>query len=438
MRYLSILILIQLLAACGGGSSGSSGSSTSRMTDSSQATSVASSPLSSSLASSSQSSSLMTSTSSSNTSSSAMATMDDYQLYGLYVSPGTGAVNSLLGNSEKEDAFIQFLRNNGFNYVIFYDLEGLVANSTRANQLASLIARIRSIAGVRQVAAALGDATEANTIVAYNNQHSIEQRIDVLNVEFEFWNQTDRATAFTNTLSLLDQFNSVASSNQLQTEIYIGWITQDEAIELAARVDRLLVHVYRQNDIEIVNYGIERLEYLAAANNKVRIAPIFSNEGPANTNDIPFMGEWLETHPHQQAFESWQAGFEAINASWKENIKVSGAVWFIYDKFLDLETQPVNHISSQPESQSACPGDSIQFTVASNATTKSICWVHNGTCLEDNTHISGATTETLGISTIAMQHFGIYHARITSKDANNPSTFASQEVSLSLAENCPD
>jgi hypothetical protein len=438
MRYLSILILIQLLAACGGGSSGGSGSSASITPASSQATSVSSSLLSSSLDSSSQSSSQMTSTSSSNTNSSAIATMDDYQLYGLYVSPGTGGVNSLLGNSEKEDAFIQFLRNNGFNYVIFYDLEGLVANSTRANQLATLIARARSIAGMRQVAAALGDATEANTIVAYNNQHSIEQRIDVLNVEFEFWNQTDRATAFSNALSLLDQFKSVANANQLQTEIYIGWITQEEALELAARVDRLLVHVYRQNDIDIVNYGIERLEYLAAANNKVRIAPIFSNEGPANTNDIPFMGEWLETHPHQQAFESWQSGFEAINADWKNNIQVSGAVWFIYDKFLDLATQPINHLNSQPESQSACAGDSVEFSVASNAISKTVCWVHNGRCLEDDASVSGSSSETLNISPIETSHFGSYHARVTSKDPQNPSTFASQEVSLSMAGHCPE
>jgi hypothetical protein len=102
------------------------------------------------------------------------------------------------------------------------------------------------------------------------------------------------------------------------------------------------VHYYRQNDVGIVNFGIERLEWLAAASRKVKVVPIFSNEGPNNTNDLPFMGCWLETNANQQAYRSWKSQYDALEKPWKENIEVLGSTWFIYDKFFDIGTGAVN------------------------------------------------------------------------------------------------
>jgi hypothetical protein len=275
-------------------------------------------------------------------------------IYGLYVSLHMGRNDQLLGNAQREEQFIKFVRDGGFNYLIFYELEGLNSTSTKARQFASLVSRAKLTASVTQVAAALGGADEADAVVAYNAGRPASERIDVLNVEYEFWNKKDRKTEFSNTISMLERFKTVALANQLQTEIYIGWIDAAEAVSLANVTDRILVHFYRQTDVDIVNFGIERLEWLAAASRKVKIAPIFSSEGPNNTYDLPFMGCWLETNSHQQAYASWKSQYDAIEKPWKENIDVVGATWFIYDKFLD-----VNNVNGQQSSSAVSNGCGI-------------------------------------------------------------------------------
>ena len=165
------------------------------------------------------------------------------------------------------------------------------------------------------------------------------ERIDVLNLEYEFWNRTDRVQAFNTTLNTLSYFKSVAQANNLQTEIYIGWINEQEGLALSSAVDRILVHYYRHNDTDIIDYGLERLHFLAAGNNKVKIAPIFSNEGPGNSADPSgyFMGPWLENHKIDQAFTSWFKQYQNLQGDWKQNLEVMGASWFLYNHFSDIK-----------------------------------------------------------------------------------------------------
>ncbi len=330
LRIFIISSAIILLSACSGGSGAVKNSSESQ----------ASVGVSSAVNSSSALSSASTSSIESNSSSSSSEISPG--LYGLYVSLHMGRSDQLLGNSQREEQFLKFVRDNGFNYLIFYELEGMNPTSTKAQQFASLVERAKSTAGVTQVAAALGDVSEAETVVSYNNGRSSLERIDVLNVEYEFWNKTDRKTEFATTISMLERFNAVASEHQLMTEIYIGWVDATEAVSLANVTDRILVHYYRQHDIDIVNFGIERLEWMAAASRKVNVAPIFSAEGPNNTYDVPFMGCWLEKNSNQQAFKSWKEQYDALDTSWKENIEIVGATWFVYDKFLDVGAGPEN------------------------------------------------------------------------------------------------
>lgn len=324
LRQLMILGSFIFLASCGGGSSAiknNGGSFISASTSSAAKSSAAVSSLSSAAVSSVASSS---------------ATDETAGLYGLYVSLHMGRNDQLLGNAQREEQFIKFVRDGGFTYLIFYELEGMGPTSTKAQQFASLVSRAKLTAGVTEVGAALGDAGEADTVVAYNNGRPVSERIDVLNVEYEFWNKPDRKTEFATTISMLERFKTVAMAHQLTTEIYIGWVDATEAVSLANVTDRILVHYYRPSDINIVNFGIERLEWMAAASRKVKVAPIFSSEGPKNTYDAPFMGCWLEKNPHQQAYKSWKAQYDAIDKPWKENIEVVGSTWFVYDKFLDV------------------------------------------------------------------------------------------------------
>ena len=368
---------------------------------------------------------------------SAYAGGDCTSINGMYVAVGYGTTG-ILGNTAKENALLNFARNNGVNYLIMYNLEGMDVTSTRASQLASLISRARADYGIHQIGAALGAAESADMVVSYNNAHTANERIDVLNLEYEFWNQANRATAFNNAISILNYFNTLGATHNLESEIYIGWITEAEGIALGNTADRVLVHFYRQTDVGIIDYGIERLQYLAGASRKVRIAPIFSNEGPANTGDPTsyFMGPWLETHPNDQAYKTWINGYNALSATWKNNLEVMGPTWFLYNHFADINVGKPNHITANPVNQQACTGASVTLSVASSAATKSYCWMKDGVCLGDNTYVAGSKTATLTLNNVRAQDYGNYAARVISYDAGNPTSFTSSVATVSPAANC--
>lgn len=365
---------------------------------------------------------------------------DCAELNAMYVKlDSTSRIAGVLGNITAENAMLKFARDNGINYLIMYDLQGLVANSTRATQLASLISRAKTQYGVQQVGAALAESQFGNNIVDYNNSHAFNERIDVLNVEREFWRSTtNRAAEFDETINVLNYFKNLGTANNLTTEIYIGWITATEGARLGDAADRILVHFYRQHDTEIINYGVERLQYLAGASRKVNIAPIFSNEGPTTTDDAEtyFMGNWLATNPNDKAFKSWITGYNALTATWKNNLHVVGSNWFLYNHFPALYAGKPNHITANPVNQTACAGQARTFTVASSATNKSYCWMKNGKCLVNGGNISGARTASLSIANISAADVGNYAARVISYDANNPTSFTSTAASLSIGGSC--
>jgi hypothetical protein len=452
ISHLVLLSFVSCLVACGGGSSNSnspttssssvstsSPSTSSTSTNSTSASSIVSSQSSAGLLSSSSVASLSSVASSAASSASSVNLTTNFAISGTYISLGNGSAGSLLGDATQETKLLEFSRDNGINYFIFYDLNRLVANSARATQLASLINRARTQYGIKQIGAALGDTIGANNIVAYNNAHAVNERVDVLNLESEFWNETDRASALNNVINILDSFKSLAQTNNLETEYYIGWLNNvTEGARIGNAVDRVLIHFYRRDDVEIINYGIERLQYLSTASRKVRIAPIFSNEGPTNTGDPSgyFMGPWLNTHPNDQAFSSWISAYNSLNASWKSNLEVMGGTWFLYNYFPIVYTNKPNHITSSPISQTVCVGDTKTLTVASSATNKKYCWMKDGNCLMDGEHFSGSETASLTIANITNAELGNYTARVISYDTNNPTSFAANSATITLDASC--
>lgn len=363
-----------------------------------------------------------------------------YTVNGLYIwglSAGGNSSERILGNTVKENALLTYAKNNGFNYLLCYELQVVTTDDVEVKKLAAFIKKAKTQYGIRQIGAAIATTAQADLMVAYNKAHATVERIDVLNVEDEFWNvPADQRTAqFNYVIQTLTYFKSLAAANALETEIYIGQITADEGLQLGNVVDRVLVHFYRKNDIDIINYNTIRLQYLAAANKKVRVAPIFSNEGPTNTQDIPFMGTWLESHPQDQAFKTWMSGYNALEASWKNNLEIMGAQWFLYSNFMDINA--TSHITLQPSNQKACLGDTKIFTTASSATAKVYYWMKDGNCLSDGGSISGARTAALKVTNISAKDAGNYYCRVVSSDANNPTSFASVTAVLSISEPLP-
>ena len=364
---------------------------------------------------------------------SSLVAIEDF--YGLYVSAGRPRENGLLGNAEKEQKFLRFIRDNGFNYIIFYDLFDDSLLAPRAAEVASLIKRAKEEYGVKQVALALGGKEGADAAVAYNHNHGESARIDVLNLEYEFWNQSDREQAFAETLDVLRYFKNVALKNSLAVETYIGWINEQEGRALSQVLDRVLVHYYRTSDQGVINYGLERLQYLAAGRTEkdapLVISPIFSNEGPLNTNDEPFMGTWLETHPHEQAYATWSREYAELDHGWKSKLIIEGATWFIYDKFWAVRNQQ-SHIVEHPQSKTLCVGDTLNLHAASSVTEARYCWMFEGQCLVNGGKVSGADSAELTLLDVDAQHAGEYFLRVISYDADNPQTFVSQAARVDV------
>lgn len=366
---------------------------------------------------------------------------------GMYVD----GLNAKLGNITEENKILQFAKNNGFNYLLIYELNRIMLTTTKQNQLAAFIKRAKTEYDIDQIAAIVESAIGIQDFVTFNTSRAANERFDVFNLEFEFW-QSDakladlgycdyltnygtcnRTNAFRFYIDQIKALEAAATPINVETEVYIGWPTEAEATAIANEVDRVLVHYYRTNDINLMAYGQERLRGLAAGNKKIRVAPIFSSEGPGNTADEPFMGDWLITNPIDKAFESWDSQFNALTDAWKSNVEVMGATWFTYGRFIQNQS---NHISTQPTNVAACIGTTRSFTVASSRTTKKYYWTKNGACLSDGGNISGSKTATLTISNISNADAGNYSCRVISYDVANPGSFATNTVTLSITTNC--
>lgn len=163
-----------------------------------------------------------------------------YEINGLYVDGFT----SILGNINKEDSVLKFAFNNGFNYLILYDLNTILPNSSKVAQLAHFIERAKTKYLIDEIAGAVENAHVGNLIVNYNLNHSSEERIDVINLEFEFWSSNllglgycnyltnygpcDRENAFLFYVDQLKRLDSITDANQMKLEVYIGWTNEEK------------------------------------------------------------------------------------------------------------------------------------------------------------------------------------------------------------------
>ena len=102
-------------------------------------------------------------------------------------------INTWLGNTVEENIRLSYAANNGFNYIIFYDLHLLdYNNNVQTNNLASFLSRARNNYGIIQVGACAETYSFfENKIIPYNNSRiAISEKFNVLNYEFEFWVQS--------------------------------------------------------------------------------------------------------------------------------------------------------------------------------------------------------------------------------------------------------
>jgi hypothetical protein len=315
-------------------------------------------------------------------------------------------IGSWLGNTTKETAILNYAQGNGYNYIAFYDLGDINwSNSSQKNLLASFMRRAKEQYGITQTGAVVETYSyAASNVVPYNNSRSnANEKFDVLNLEFEFWNLSsirasycskflspagcscDTAGAWKFAWKQFKQIDSTAAANGMISEVYLGWPNKGQMQQLASRADRILLHAYRPTDADIYSYSRNRLIDLASLGSSKKVIALFSGESS-------FMGPWLASHPITRPYQTYSSNLSAETASFKQYVNLQGYHWFTYDDMPKTMAATATITASGPIT--FCPGGSVTLTANSGS---SYLWSPNG-----------ETTRSINISAA-----GSYAVRVT-------------------------
>jgi hypothetical protein len=341
-------------------------------------------------------------------------------LRGIYIDN----FSDILGNTVKEDSLLHYAQDSSYNYLALYDLHSFnLNNASTANTMAAFIKRGRENFGITYIGA-VGESYSSfsNDIAPYNlNRSDDHEKFNVFNLEFEFWTSSsvnpggyyctqylqqancscDTSGGFKFFIEQMHLIDSLAATQGVLSETYLGWFNQGQGSQIQQNVDRILLHAYRTNTSTLYSYSKTRLQYLASNNTPVEVAPIFSAE-PS------FMGPWLDSHTEYDAYSQYFADYNNDNSSWKQYINLIGYQWFDYGwmpKPVPGSSGTFNPVIAMSGSGTICNGDSITLTAShgdsyhwsNGALTQSINVKTTGsyTCdvtLNGNTQTTGAAS----------------------------------------------
>ncbi len=278
-------------------------------------------------------------------------TLQSQNVKGFYVN----GFNTILGNTILEDSLLVFAQNNGFNYLTLYDMH-LVNNSTpltnfsSAQTFANFVFKAKTQYGISEIGVAAENLWFfTNIIGVYNQQHpSTNNKVDVYNLEFEFWVPSlvtsggyycttylqsggygcDTSGAFSYYKSMLKSIDSLANLTGQKSEAYFGFFNSGQAQQIVQTgVDRVLVSIYipsgNYSPTYQYNYVKPRLQDLALANTNVKVMPLYSSEQS-------FMQSWVTTNPFFLPYTDFVNSLSLESGSWKNYIQPEGIQWFAY------------------------------------------------------------------------------------------------------------
>lgn len=283
----------------------------------------------------------------------------EQELKGLYVND----FKYILGQKDKEQQLLTYAQEEGFNYLLFYNLSYIhqhmfdLGKPESAQVLADFIYRAKTEFGIQEVGAVGETSRSFEGIEEYNSRYGekVGYSIDVYNMEFEFWNKEllksyycptyiedsggacNEKEAFRYYLQNLKAIRDLAHARGMRCETYIGLPTHAQCEAIGEVCDRVLVHYYRRSDVyqngnSIYQYHDYRLPALAPKKGVLQILPIFS----ARKNH---MGPWLKKHDLNEAYQTYQKGkngYEEMNGKWKDHLHIPGAQWYRYTNLVEL------------------------------------------------------------------------------------------------------
>ncbi len=266
----------------------------------------------------------------------------------------------IIGNQVAEDEMLSFVQNEGFNYLLLYNLHHIqtqmfdITNEDTATPLIEFIEKAKTQYGINEVGAVGEKLTSYDKMILYNEivNHNPNQKIDVFHMEFEFWNKNlvsgyycktylekngypcTKVGAFDFYYKELLQLEDLSNQINVKSETYIGNPTLSECDLIGNTLDRALVHYYRKSDVynngnSIYNFKKYRLEELAPEIGILNVIPVFSSRSY-------HMGPWLLENSQEQAIETWwfgQNGFDSDSGSWKNHINIEGYQWYRYTDY---------------------------------------------------------------------------------------------------------
>ena len=263
----------------------------------------------------------------------------------------------IIGDPVAEDELLNFALENGFNYLLLYNLHHIQTNlfditdNESAAPLSQFIFKAKTQYGINEIGGVGEKLASFDKMVLYNELHENDAnyRIDVFHMEFEFWNSKLIGTYYCSTYleknghpctkegafdfyyNELTEVDNLTASLGLKSETYVGNPTNSECHDIGGIVDRALVHYYRKSDVykngnSIYNYKKYRLHNLAQDEGVLSVLPVFSSRSY-------HMGPWLLENPMEQAYDTWlygQNGFVEDEGDWKDHINVEGFQWYRY------------------------------------------------------------------------------------------------------------
>ncbi|MFK7787010.1 MAG: T9SS type A sorting domain-containing protein [Crocinitomicaceae bacterium] len=261
---------------------------------------------------------------------------------------------NILGNTAAEDALLSYSQANEIEILLLYELHLVnatydITHYSTSGILADFISKAKNDFGILKIGA-VGENADFfwNVIHPYNaSRSSSDERIEIINLEFEFWIQsaTDPGGYYCDTyltpagypctndgaygfalsqLLSMDQLKGY-SSYPLSTEIYVGWPTLSQSYQLAGAVDRMLVHAYVDDPNIAYDYIEDRIIDISGGGNNLDVSIIFSSEPN-------FMQNWLNANSMLAAetifYNDWLNGA----SSWAtlSTMNLEGFTYFAY------------------------------------------------------------------------------------------------------------
>jgi hypothetical protein len=267
--------------------------------------------------------------------------------------------DTVINSTAAKTTLLQYAQSHQITHLILYDLQTVHVqhNLTMAstNQiLADFIKNAKMNYGITKIAVAGESASFFQTrIMAYNATRSAaNEKVDVLNLEFEFWNTPltaspngvycidylqgaglpcDSMGAFSFCKTQLMQMRTLvnASSHPMTTEMYVGWTNVGQLKIIANLVDRTLIHAYVVNANNAFNYTLARLQSYNTYSGIENITIIYSTEPN-------FMGPWLNTNGMANAEQTFMTAYNANTEPWKAHVTMTGFTYFTYSMMANI------------------------------------------------------------------------------------------------------